>query len=367
MAPRRLAVALHLRYPRGVSRPRLVVPGTLELSPTFVRAEHEILLGDLAGYLPAEDVTNWKGSYTFGALEDLSFEHRCHFAPHFAGEWAAIAGDAAPQGYRDGVEVRRPHVERLLRRARLLLLDDPWAQEHLDPGSTRVVGRVVQVGFTRNADDFFQLELMQGGVARASVSGALSSIEESLDPRPPTRIGSGRLIDRVLRAATSGLVDSYQISLALWIAHIADVDGWEAHLAGLAARAAPHAALASDIKRLLDDAPADADTLALPVYGEATRTRLPACTLRAAPRGDDLGAAVDVNGSPELALPAESVWTVPEVDQDSVPIPSPRIFRAVTPRRRRHGLRRRRDAVGALVLLALLVAVLIVLGRRAHP
>lgn len=346
-------------------RPRLLVPGAVELVPLGVGARHEILLGELAGYLLGEDITNWKNTYTFVALDDLSLDDRRRFAPRFADEWAAnAAAEAGIGGYRDG-GARRPHLARLLRHARLLLVGSTSHGDLGPAGEVDLAGpyRVLEIGFQRNADDYFHLHLRRGADTLASIGGALWSILDNMGGEEGIVETRDRAVDRVIRAATGGLADSAQIALAFWMADVADAGGWETHLAAIAAKAAPHEALGRDIARILREAPEEAETVELPEYGEARRTWLPACKLRSARGGGDLAASVEIKGRSRLALPAEAVWTVEEVDPDPPPMPSPQLFRKAPVARPAE--RGRRALVIVVIALVWLIAVLIALSRRA--
>ncbi|APR78354.1 Hypothetical protein A7982_03701 [Minicystis rosea] len=360
------------------ARPRLIVPGSIEMLPLDVGTEHEILCGELAGYLLGEDITNWKNSYTFVALEDLSLAERCRYAPHLAAEWAAMApeGEGGAEGYRShhmsrGDGPRRPHLVKLLSRARLLLVGSTDRRDLGPAEHVRLDGsaRIVEVGFARNADDYFHLHMRREGKTLASIGGAFYSIFSHLELEGRAQAGvesRDRLLDRVVSAASEGLADSAQIALAFWMADVSDLDGWEAHLAAVAARAEPHAELAGAVVRALADAPAYVDAVTLPVYGVARRLTLPGFALHDALDEGTLAAHVDLEGLHTLRVPARSTWVIDQADSDAVPRPPPHIFRAASALPRRSAARPR-SAIALLVLAVFVVAGVLVLRSGGRP
>jgi hypothetical protein len=333
-------------------RPRLVVPGIVELVPTYVGAEHEIRRGRLAGHQLDEDVTNWKNTYTFVALADLSLEEKVRYAPRFAEVWSADA-----TGYREHAPPF-PHLRRLLARAELLLIGSTSGHDVGPAGHVPLDGphRVIEIGFMRTADDYFQLRVSRGKEVLAAISGAFHSIvahaaeaSESLED-----VERQHLPDRILRAATSGLVDGGQIALAFMMADVVSAEAWEKHLAAVDARAEPHRDLAAEVLRAIEQ---DADVVEVPVFGSARRTRLPARTLRSSSSDDALEAHVDVGGSSSLALPAEDVWTL-EADAEEPPRMPRELFAAA----RKPSPAPPRGNPALLLGIVLLVVVLVLLA-----
>lgn len=322
-------------------------------------AEAEILLGDLAGYRLGEDITNWKNSYTFVALDDLSLDDRRRFAPQFAAEWSAIAaGENGLQGYRER-GARRPHLARLLAHARLLLVG---STDRRDLGPAKHVPldgpyRIVEVGFARNADDYFHVTLRQNKKTLASLHGPFFEVFAKVYDEASFE-GRDRLLDRVVRAATNGLADAAQIALAFWMADVGDLDGWEAHLAAIAARAAGHEAIANEVVRALREAPEEATKIELPTYGEAWRTALPGFRVRSV-EGDKRPVK-----DAALRVPASSVWMVRGVDAEVLPAPPAQIFRLATAPVAGAGKSEGWRWVAVILLLGVLIGAAIVVARR---
>ncbi len=319
-----------------MTRPRLLAPGLLELVPTFVGAEHEVARHALAGYRLGEDVTNWKNSYTFVALDDLSLEDKVRFAPKFEAVWRKLAGsEPRGQAYRESAAASYERLKMLLANARLLLVDGtdgrdlaPTLHFPLDGGA-----RVIEIGFQRNADDYFQLSVRRGKTKTESVSvyGAFHAVIGSM--RPDSTEGSGnedsgndrQLMDRILRAATDGLVDSAQIALAFWMTDVLSLELWEEHLTAIDAFAAPRRALAERLAAAIDAAPDDADAIEVEPWGTVRRRHYPAARLKDSGSQDSLEAHVQVRGAPHLDLPAESVWIL-EADDEPLPAPPRELF-----------------------------------------
>jgi hypothetical protein len=302
-----------------------------------------------------EDITNWKNIYTFVALEDLSLEQRLQYAPQYAEIWKAIARRGASRGYRDdGAELKYPHLTELVSRAKLLLIGSTTRSDLGPAGTLPMKGphRVLEVGFARNADDYFHFTLSRGGAAIASVGGAFFSIEAHT--KPPPADDRDRLIDRILRAGTDGLADSAQIALAFWMSNAERLDLWEAHLATVAERAAAHTVIANQVLSALESSDPEAPTVQLPIYGSAQKVRFPACTLRSAKKADGLAASVAIGGKSKLLLPAESALFV-ATDEEPLPNPPREIFR--TP-----AAQARASTRGAWRSLLVLVLIFVALG-----
>lgn len=135
--------------------------------------------------------------------------------------------------------------------------------------------RVIEVGFQRNADDFFHLIVSRAQDELVAIAGALSSLVEHIDPLDDN-LDDHRFLDRVMRAATGGVASGAQIALAFEmdaLASSADLDAWEAELTC----SAEDAALATAIVATLHGA-GDADSIQLPTYGVARREKLPRLT-----------------------------------------------------------------------------------------
>jgi hypothetical protein len=255
----------------------LHVIGVLDMVPTYDAAgTHEIDAHPLAGF--AAGITNWKGTRAFVVLEDLSPEdlHRVlgNAARYFRG-----LGEAA---YRASAAPEHPRVAELVSRARLAPLPGD-----LDPKGPY---RVVEVGFQRNADDYFHCAVWREDVEIVDVGGPLSDIVASCDVTFDRRtFDDERFVDRLLRAATSGLVSCAQVGLAFDIAESeSDLDEWEASLA----RRDEDRSLAVEIAALL--ASATGDVAVVSGLGDARRVTLPKVT---------------VSGEVEIVLPEEHYWT----------------------------------------------------------
>ena len=330
----------------------------IELVPTYEGTSHEVVRGELAGYQLFEDVTNWKNNYTFVALADLSLDERVRFAPRFADVWRALA--SSPRGYREGAPLAR--VTALLARANLLLVGSTDRRELGPASKLRLDGpyRVFEVGFVRTADDFFQLRATRGKEELVAISGAFNSFESQVADDPEEDYVQRRqLADRILRAATSGMVGGAQIALAFMMADVASAEAWEAHLASLEERAEPHRGLAEEVVRAIE---ASGDVVEVPTYGVARRTRLEARAIRSAESKDMLAAHVRVGGDTSLALPAEELFEV-DVDEDAERPPAmpKELFGA-----NRSPRARSRARALPFVLIAIALALIVfALARRA--
>jgi hypothetical protein len=334
-------------------RPRLVVPGVVELVPTYVGAAHDVVVGPLAGHQLDEDITNWKNQYTFVALADLTLEDRIRYAPRFEAVWRALA--SSPSSYREG-GAPFPHLTRLFASAELLLVGSTDRRDVGSAGHIPLDGpyRIFEIGYVRTADDYFQLRATRGKRVLAQLSGSFYSFTEQVWPDPEEADATrGNLGDRILRAATGGVVSGAQIALAFMMVDVASAEAWESWLAAVEARAEPHRALADDLVRAV--AQGDAEVA---IYGAVRRIDLPACTLRSSDSKDPLAASVDVAGASELTLPAERLFTV-DVDADAEPPRMPRELFAqrVTPPRAKSGL-------AGVLLISLFLFVLALVVRH---
>lgn len=347
-----------------MARPRLLAPGLLELVPTFEGAEHEVVRGPLAGYRLSEDVTNWKNTYTFAVLDDLSLEDRVRFAPKFEAVWVALAGsEPHAKTYREGAGSSLKGLETLLSKARLLLVDSTDRRDVSSAGSFPLDGRarVVEIGFQRNADDYFQLGIRRGKEEIVSVYGAFYEVVGAMTTDSEDGSGNGReLMDRILSAATDGLVDSAQIALAFWMVDVVSAELWEEHLANIEDFAAARRALADRLAAAIDAAPNDADTIELEPWGTIRRKRYAAARLNDSRSNDSLKSHVNVRGAPHLDLPEESAWIL-EADDEPLPAPARGLFAGfaqpivVAPKR---------IPVWLLLLVVLAVVLTVILLRR---
>lgn len=267
----------------------LHVLGVLDMVPTYDEVgTFEIDAHPLAGF--AAGITGWKGTYAFVVLEDLTPEdlHRVlgNAARYFRG-----LGEAA---YRASAAPEHPRVAELVSRARLAPLPGD-----LDPKGPY---RVVEVGYQRNADDYFHCAVWRDDVEIVDVGGPLGDIVASCDVAfDAGTFDAERFVDRLLRAATHGLVSCAQIGFAADIADSeSDLDAWEAALA----RHDEGRALAIELAAVL--ASAKGDVAELPSFGEARRVTLPKVT---------------VSGEVEIVLPEEHYWTVIAEPDDVVTTP----------------------------------------------
>lgn len=296
----------------------LHVPGVLDMVPTDDDlGTHEIDVGPAAGF--AGGITDWKGSYAFVVLEDLSPDD-LHRVIGNAARYFRRHGEA---GYRDQDVATHPRVAELVSHARIAPL--PQDLEAKGPY------RIIEIAFQRNADDSFQCTVSREGKEIAGIGGPLSDIVASSGERARS-IDRDRLVDRIVRALTHDLASSALVGLAFEIADSEhDLDAWEASLAAL-----PNdRALAIEIAAVL--ASATEDVALLPMFGEARRTTMPSVRVRA-----------------DLVLPEEQLWTVIAEKSAIAPPPAPSKRRERTPPL----------ALAVLVLGAVLLVIAFVLSKR---
>lgn len=336
-----------------MSGPRLVVPGVIELVPTYVGAAHEIVVGPLAGYQLDEDITNWKNEYTFVALADLSLEERIRYAPRFEAVWKALSSQ--PNSYREGGSPF-PHLTRLFGHAQLLLIGSTDRRELGAAGDCPLDGphRIFEIGFVRTADDYFQLRITRRKEVLAALSGAFYSFTAQVWDDPEDADATrGNLSDRIVRAATGGVVSGPQIALAFMMVDVASPEAWESHLATLEARAEPHRALADELASAIASIDTDVEVAG---YGIVRCTTLPAFTLRSSASKDPLAASIEIAGTSELSLPAEKLFTVDVDDAEPLRMP-PELFA----QRARVTPRPKGNAAGALLIFLFLAVLVLVL------
>jgi hypothetical protein len=240
-----------------------------------------------------DDVTNWKSIETFVATEDLPANERT----------------------REGLAAF-PRLRALLESAPIRPVKGPDVTLMRD----RDV-RVFTVGFARNADDYFSLFVERKGVLIRSITGAFHELRRStLSPELAERDAvweqleahdDFELADRILRAATDGLVTGYSLALARMFEVVATdrrvCRELERELEEIEVRARDRRKDAEEIVRILREAE---ETTTVPIYGTARCIRHPALTVRTIGEGD---LAAQVEGSEVLEIPAELEWRVDDV------------------------------------------------------
>jgi hypothetical protein len=289
-----------------------------------------------------EDVTNWKHVETFVAQSDLPEDERRYGA---LAEWPRLQQLCA----------RAP--VRIARGAEIALFRD------------RDV-RVFTIGFARNADDFFSCFVERRGVLIRSVTGAFYEIRRSTNVEG---VDDGALAERILRAATDGVVDGHALALARLVHVVAGGESsdertlrklrsdLERELDEIDTRAATFAVDAAEIARRLREDGDDDDTRDIPVYGLARRRRHAALTVRSIGEGD-LASLVENEGS-ELEIPAHDEWLVDDVTPWEPPTRAVRLAREreeVVARMWRHRIM---SAASAVIFGAMLLLVLFILLR----
>jgi hypothetical protein len=329
------------------TRPRVWVPGVVLVQtpePWAPRGNAStVKLGAL--WDGREDVTNWKHIETFVAQSDLPEDERRYGA---LAEWPRLQQLCA----------RAPI--RIARGAEIALFRD------------RDV-RVFTIGFARNADDFFSCFVERGGVLIRSVTGAFYEIRRSTNLEGDD---DSELAERILVAATDGVVDGHALALARLVHVVVGGESsderalrrlrsdLERELDEIDTRAVAFASDAAEIaRRLREDG--DDDTRDIPIYGVARRRRRPALTVRSIGEGD-LASLVENDGH-ALALPAHDEWIVDDVTPWEPPTRAVRVAREreeVVARMWRHRIASAATAVVFATMFLLVIFILVRAGCR---
>ncbi|MFO0658579.1 MAG: hypothetical protein U0165_01915 [Polyangiaceae bacterium] len=361
-------------YRGAPQRPRLWVPGVLAVDPPPASNpssnEWRINISKLAGLWDGEeDVTQWKDITQFVALVDLDLE-------------IAHAADIVHPATLP-LDLR-PHVRSLVARAPLLEIDAGQTHRLGVETHTRranvAAPRCYSVGFTRHADDFFTFSAWRAysasrgdldPIVTTHVSGSRWNLESSVwsnlsneekralgvdeitsepiaNDSPPDDIFDD-LIERILDAASDGMVTSESISLGRWLRQVcadyanpdtrADaermLDEREAEMAEIAERANSHAHEAIAIRQAVQNA-GTALLLHVPVYGEIRAERRARLTLQGLTRRASQSDALEVcvhraSGeavlSESLDIPEKTVWLARDVEPWEPPLRVARIAR----------------------------------------
>jgi hypothetical protein len=287
-----------------------------------------LVTGPRAGWHELEeDVLDWKGSALFVAREDLTET------------MYETLGLGHPESFASEEHVQ---LRRLLARAPILKIDPARvdALRGLD-------ARVFRVGYTRNSDDWLDFHASRAGSTRCAIGASFGWIQdtasEQLDLEPlPLHAALGRkrgaldvvhLMDRVLRAASDGLVDGASIGLALvieaWTKRLRfhpTPDEMDRGLAEIVARSVGTESDCHSIAAAIAAAPLDVDLIALPSYGSASRRRNPPLVLETPAGVDPRGASPGVERREHdgallhvLVLPADDEWEIDPVEDWTPP------------------------------------------------
>ncbi len=281
------------RDPDGSPRRRLNVPGVLAIvdrrvparrhPPTSARIVHRLVIGRGAGFGDAGGtIADWKR--TAYLVERASLTSAMDVT---LPEATLAEGEATALG-------------EIARRAPLVEVDEDAYHVLVAAGAR---GHVV--AGIRTASGY------------AYGAGAGSVIETSEDDWSPEGahdrddvVGHDtRFADRFLRAASAGAIDEHEVLLAARLRDAAededDARSWAANLPP--PPTSDDEATAREIVRAIESAGAEAETIAVPIYGTARRVRVPAerCTGRAG--------ALD-------RIPGASLWYVENVAPERRPV-----------------------------------------------
>ncbi|MGZ3419412.1 MAG: hypothetical protein ACXVEE_16180 [Polyangiales bacterium] len=262
------------------ARPRICVPGVLVVDAPHASTPAKLLVA--AAWDGHEDLTQWKALATFARARDL-----------------------APLATPD-----HPRLAALLAQTTLIQV----VSEDTLLGLRERKVPLYEIGFARNADDYFTFvhELR-------TVSGPFYSLTEGLGEDELEALDRPLFLDRLLRAASDGTVDGHVIALAMAMGELyaaparEALDSWERELAEIEAHAAAQREDAKSIANALEEA--HGDEISIPVYGRARRIHHPAVVLREVDKPDAPRATcISIDGTSSISIPAYEEWVVDGVE-----------------------------------------------------
>ena len=254
---------------------------------------YEIAMGPIVGHELTTNLTTWDATHRFVALADLSLEERLRYFPTFAEQWRVLDRAA-----REGISVRLDPLARVLQKAPLLLA------RTIDPQGDY---RIVQVGFAagEGAGSFF-FRMRRAGHELARIEGPVAALREAISPPldPAAAADTERLLDRILTAASEGLVSSRAVTLAFYLAETRDGAHWAASV--VTAREGDPIRAAALVRTLREAEAAGKRTTEVPGFGTAHRETLAAFVLTMPEHDLD----VVIGGHHQLEVPSAPMWVV---------------------------------------------------------
>jgi hypothetical protein len=360
-------------------RPAIWVPGVLFIETEIDRGSHaaRIRLGPEAGV--------W-----WGRVELRDWKTQVHLVERRAltKTISRDAGLVLPESQID--PERAPYVHRFAAAAPLVQVDEREEARLMELGV-----RVYTVGFERRVDDVLWVLAAGGGEPPLEVTAPYHDLlhaalgrgaEEHFEEDREILERSG-FIDRVLRAATRGVVDEVRIDRAIMlrsfgeIAHYQGIGvdprrerlapdeathrarGLEAQLRAVHERAETMQEDAARVVAALEQAAPEDESTRVPVYGEVHRLRAPAFKI-AGTQITYPGSRISVPDASgrvkeRLFVPEEVIWCVTDVEPWLPPLPADVLeeqMRAI--RRGRSGSLSCAGAAAVVALVAAAIAIL---------